>query len=166
MTPLKTAKNTLNQVGAQVNKPFSFLPSLLLLVFAIFFLPGIVKKWYAAYRAKKATADIQAGSIVVPSGTYTQEMNGPFIPKTTTINLNIIANSIKEAIYGNDWFGMSEDEDEMIKQIKKVPRAMIPQLADAYAKVSPKGRSLQEEYLKFIEMDELVESGVYNLINQ
>jgi len=162
---IKKAKNALNHVGSAAKNPGSYIPGLLLLVVALFFLPGIVRKAYNKWKIKRDTDKINAGTVVVPGSVYTPTING-YAQNATSINLSVIAKAIYNAIYDNDWFGSTEDEDEMIAQIKKVPKNLIPKLAMEYATISSKGRTLQEEYIKYISASELKSTGVWDLINQ
>lgn len=162
---IKKTKNALNHVGSSAKNPASYLPTLLLLVAALFFLPGILKKAYNKWKLKRDTAKLNAGSVVIGGPVYTNT-NGGYTQAPETINLMIIARAIHDSIYSNDWFGASEDEDEMIAQLKRVPKNLIPRLAIEYAKISTKGRTLQEEYIKYISSSDLKKAGVWDLINQ
>jgi len=65
----------------------------------------------------------------------------------SNINLKNIASIIHEAFYNNDWFGITENEEEAIKALKKVPKAYIPKLMEEYATIYNK--NLQQDFVKY-----------------
>lgn len=161
------AKNSMNAAGVQVRRPSAFMPFILVLVLAVFFLKGTIIKLYNKWKVNKANKDVLNGRVIIPDSTYpipnNSTSNGS--QSTKTINLNLIAQSIYDAVNNNDWLGFTEDEDEMIDQIKQVPKNLIPQLADEYAKISKKGLTLYQTYIKYIDKSELQKSGVWTLLN-
>ncbi len=163
---VKKAKNTLNQVGATVQRPTSFLPFLLLIIAAIFFLPSIIRKWVKRAQNKSDIDNINNSS--VPSGINNNSSYNP------TINTAVTARSLYDAIWNNDWLGMSESEEEIIDILKTIPDNQMPQVALEYSKLTVKNSSwlhskdgtLYDHVLKFCDVSDLKEAGVYNKINR
>lgn len=68
------------------------------------------------------------------------------------VNISAIANQIYDALYNNDWFGSSEDEEAAIAAVKQVPKGLIKALKEQYAKDYSK--DLQADLIKYLSADE------------
>ncbi|MES2616922.1 MAG: hypothetical protein V4613_03600 [Bacteroidota bacterium] len=154
-------KSTMNKVGTSVKSPRSYLPLFVAVILLLFFMTGVFKKLINKYKAWKVARDTKNGTVNVPNGTY----NVPTPTGTKTMNLYLVAQSIYDACYNNDWFGSTEDEQGMIDAIKPVPKNLINQLADEYLKITKKGRSMQADFIKYISKEDLKKAGVWDLIN-
>ncbi len=68
------------------------------------------------------------------------------------VNISAIANQIYDALYNNDWFGGSEDEEAAIAAVKQVPKGLIKALKEQYAKDYSK--DLQADLIKYLSANE------------
>lgn len=68
------------------------------------------------------------------------------------VNISAIANQIYDALYNNDWFGGSEDEEAAIAAVKQVPKGLIKALKEQYAKDYSK--DLQADLIKYLSADD------------
>jgi hypothetical protein len=88
--------------------------------------------------AKKLQAQIDAEKTVTINGT------------TLNIPIGTIAANINDAFY-NHWGG--EDEERAISELMNCPKALIPQLSEAYFNISG-GKSLKGDFIKYLSTDE------------
>lgn len=73
------------------------------------------------------------------------------VNKKTEVNLADVADGIYDAFYNADWFGFTEDEETAIKELKKVPKAFIKQLAEVYRELHNK--NLYNDFRRFLDAD-------------
>jgi hypothetical protein len=110
---------------------------------------------YLGYRAgKKAYDNYQTRKRIQ----YYQTQNVGFVTTTggstgvqTSINLSTVANEINDALYNNDWFGWTEDEDRAIDAVKQVPKPYIVQLQQVYNHLTDK--DLQADLIGYLSAD-------------
>jgi hypothetical protein len=72
---------------------------------------------------------------------------------TTNLNLSLIAGTIYDSFYNNDFFDWTEDETRAIDELKKVPKQYIPQLSQIYSDTYQK--NLQNDFIEFCDSDEM-----------
>lgn len=73
------------------------------------------------------------------------------IKKQMQVNLADVADGIYDAFYNNDWFGITEDEETAVNELKKVPKLYIKQLADVYRELHNK--NLYNDFRRFLSAD-------------
>jgi len=71
----------------------------------------------------------------------------------TNLNLSLIAGTIYDSFYNNDFFDWTEDETRAINELKKVPKQYIPQLSQIYSDTYQK--NLQNDFIEFCDSDEM-----------
>jgi hypothetical protein len=99
----------------------------------------------------KLKADKLQGTKEGTATTYTQVgSNGQAY--TQTVNPATSANSIYSAIYQNDWFGFSEDEEKIVTEVMNVPNAGVGAVSDVYFKIY--GKNLKEDLNHYLSTDE------------
>lgn len=71
-----------------------------------------------------------------------------------SLNISQVATEIYDALWNNDWLGVTEDEEAAIDAILQVPKSCIPSLAMVYNKMYDK--NLRED-MKFYLSNEQYE---------
>lgn len=74
-----------------------------------------------------------------------------FEPWIEYLSLTEVAYNIWDSFYNNDWLGLTEDESEAVKQVLRVPKEYIPELAKAYA--ADHNENLYEDFQRFLGDD-------------
>ena len=87
-------------------------------------------------------------------GKYGNQTSDPDNPESK-INLNVVAYNIYDAFYNRGFgWGWTEDEEYAISELKKVPKKLIPQLAQEYVTIGKKAGNLYEDFRKFLRDDQ------------
>jgi len=104
-------------------------------------------KIYKNYKIKKKIKEQEASIVptVIVDTTTGQQI-------AININISALANQIYDALYNNDWFGGTEDEEAALAAVKQVPKGLIQALKEQYAKDYSK--DLQADLIKYLSADE------------
>lgn len=68
------------------------------------------------------------------------------------LNISQVATEIYDALWNNDWFGVTEDEQAAIDAIKQVPKSCISSLAMVYNTMY--GKNLREDFKFYLSNEQ------------
>jgi hypothetical protein len=134
----------MNTKTTSIKEAYTDLPAWvkLLLILAFIIVVVLVTK-YILNSIKKAKQQK-----IIENSQVTTTVNG----QAVSVDLGTRASAIHAAFHDNDWFGMSENEEQAMTELMNVPKNLVPKLSEVYYNLY--GKNLKSEFQSYLSVEQ------------